>query len=480
MDYNYYLPDHDDQFHYERPDVDSSDQPCLHLTQEHILNLGTHTCLDCGEKLSTDMAADSSTGNQWSGAGGRTAGRASTTAREMLKDLKPVVRASEPVVKRLPKPKEKAIKVKNDMIKPPKPPKVKIKVERVKKSGKVTSTHESGTTSMPTPNPTKTKVKSSVKKVEGENEATTTSKRVKTKTTVTTPIPTPSETVVQTDPNVSQPVLSTVQSTIPKPSKASKVKNKPVKPVSEVTSNSVSGKTSRTTPPPKPVNPNPPKSKSIPVRHPVAPPRLLPLPPTVNITASVHLEADRLFRSLGRSVGKPQRGHTRLAFACVFTACERLGVARSGSQLAQQFGIPQSDVTKGLGEFNSQYSVDERQQISQLDVESELRKLVPERYPDESTETLEMLLELLNQHLSRDSPMFLTSDVVQQGRHRLALGLMHYWDCYLESQNQPVVANTELVSADDVYAVAYEVDRCMKSGLFAQNKVSKAGTGAGG
>jgi hypothetical protein len=360
---------------------------CEHIHQEHVLHLGTHTCLDCGEKLSTDMAADAGAGNQWSGAGGRTGtGKQVITARTMLQDLPPPMQSSEPPLKR------------KTMVK---------KLKRV-----------SGTESLPTPAHTK----------KGVNKT-----KVKNK-----PTPPPSKSLSSSSSSV-LPIVPAVSSPLPIP-------------VPTTPSISVPTWTSI------------PTVTSLPTS-------LITLPETVQLPHGLHVEVDRLFRTLKKPVLKPQKTYHRLLFACVLTACEKLGLARCPTTWLNQFStLEHADMNKALSEFDSMCPPGERCRDQKLNIQTELMALVPSRYSEESTEwiaeTLSLLLELVRV-LSKTSPMFNPANEIKQGRHRLALGLLHYYNCYLEP-DQPLVANTELVVRNDIMTVAWEVDRCRGTKVFAE------------
>jgi hypothetical protein len=127
-----------------------------------------------------------------------------------------------------------------------------------------------------------------------------------------------------------------------------------------------------------------------------------------------------------------------------------------------------SDINKGLAEFNAQCPREENLSMVGLDVHTELDALCALRItdPGERKDTLEVLHELVNV-MSTQSPMFNPVDELQQGRRRLALGMLHYWDCfYLEPGQWPSVPNSTLINAEEVMSVAREVDRCRATGLF--------------
>ena len=374
---------------------------CPHLTQQHLRGLGSHTCLDCGELLSVDMAHDLGTGNQWSGAGGRPAGKQHVTARVMLQELHA---ASEP-----------AAKVRKVPGGPGGPGGSSLlKKGSVKLHGKLKELKPPAASLPPPPKP---------------------SGRV--------PKPKPAESVNMNHSAVAtQPVVLAV------------VKVKKVKAIVVETAAA-------------PI-PAPEVVKSTLTA--LSTPSLIALPTTVIIPVELHLEADRLSRALGRAPGKPQRGHTRLAFACVFTACEKLGAPRSALTLSRQFGLSRSDVTEGLGQFTALCPQEERASILGRDVHFELRALMQAQQRC-SVELMEETLELLRElvvDLRRTSPMFDPKDELQQGRKRLALGVLHYWECWLEPNRSlwPAVHGSPLFPQEQVMEVVREVDRCRGKELF--------------
>ena len=383
------------------------DVDCPHLTQQHLRGLGSHTCLDCGQLLSVDMANDVGVGNQWSGAGGRPTGKHHLTAKVMLHELTLATQAaSEPPVRNR---KTKAL----------------AQVVDTQNHNQTQGEVHQGRTQ--TQSQTQT---------QNQNQTQTQNPKppVKTKPKPAASLP---------------PKPSTIKPVKLKPANA-----KPVKPTVVKHAGSA-----------KPVVV---KQAKVVVSTPAVP--LLPLPAAVNIPHELHVEADRLFRTLGREPGKPQRGHTRLAFACVFTACDRLGVQRSASTLSRQFGLSRSDITEGLGDFTALCPQTERVMALGRDIHSELRTLICEQKrcpPDLVDETLGVLADLVG-HLSKSSAMFDPNDEVQQGRKRLALGVLHYWDCYLEPDRTrwPQLTSSDLFPQDDVMAVVREVDRCRGKELF--------------
>jgi hypothetical protein len=411
--------------------MDVVDDECPHFTVAHHRGKGSHTCLDCGQVVSVDMSHDLGVGNQWSGAGGRPSGKQNLTAKVMLKEMASSSSSSEPPARSKKDPKPAIPKV---------PKVVKVVVPKVPKVVKDV-----------VPKVPKV-VKDVVSKVPKVPKAPPKPKETK---------PKPLKQVAL--PAASLPPPKPVK--VPKATTAKSHHKKLATPLTRphLTTKPVAIHT------PSPPLPHPPL-------QPLPPPHLLPLPPTVLIPPELHAEADRLFRALGKVPGKVYRSHTRLAFACTFNAAERLGIPRSATVLADQFfqagsiKSKRNDCAEALAEFTALCPHEERLAIMGRDVAAELRSLLVDqhRYTDELvSETMELLTGLVA-HLSKASPMFDPHDEPQQGRKRLALGLLQYWDCYLEPDRAkwPVIPDSRLFPAEDVIAVVREVDRCQGKELF--------------
>ena len=391
--------------------ADGADVECPHFNTQ--TQRGAQTCTDCGMQLSMEMSNESGVGNLWGGAAGRTMSGKNITAKTMVQELSS---RSEQKSSGRRSPTQRAGKAAKSMALP------RTTAALAPKARRVAAT---------------TANRLAAPKREKSERPRRNDRPRRDKGASDEPRDPPPQHADLLD-------VSALDSAdlLPAPVASASVDPSPVASAS--------------------VDPSPASTK------------LVPLPAGFTLARAVHCEADRLFQLIAAQHDKPLRQSKMrdiLLFACVFNAHERLGLPRSPSDLLKQgFVLTVPEMAKGLTEFNSLCPREERRTAASLSVVAELAGLLAPHFSDEAVlrENVDCATQIWAS-LANRSPMFQEAETPLHGRLRLAMGLAHYYLCFIapSAPQRPLLppANA-LLGPDLVMEVSREIDRLLETHMF--------------